>query len=315
MVAISIIVPAYNVAPYLQDCLDSILKQTFTDWELILVDDGSTDNTREIGLQNASTDKRIKYYRKTNSGVSSTRNFGLDQSMGKYIMFLDSDDFCHPQMLELLFDRMKSGVGLSTCLYERFVQKPVELKTISKTYSRTIYKIPNIYITANRANIIHTPWAKLYLRSIIEKYSIRFNENLALGEDLCFNLEYLDKIDSASILEVPLYYYRDTICSLSKNIRSDYADIQFNLLNKKMDFIAKHSIPFDFSKNAPGMIRDIAINILKSNASKQEKIARLCSLRHHKITQICRPTRNVKDILSTLIIKYVPSKFLVAVVK
>lgn len=315
MVAISIIVPAYNVGLYLQDCLDSVRGQTFADWELILVDDGSTDSTGEIGRKNASIDKRIKFYHKANSGVSSSRNFGLEQATGKYVMFLDSDDLLHPRILELLYGRMQSGMMLSACLYEPFIQSPVDFANYSGVTSCTILGVSDMYIALNQADILHSPGAKLYSRFIIEKYSIRFNEKLALGEDLCFNLEYLDKVDCMSIIEAPMYYYRDTVNSLSKNIRSDYADIQLYLLNKKMDFIAKHRIPFDFSKKAPGMIRDIAINILKSEASGQEKTARLRLLRQHRITQICRLKGSVKAVLSTLIIKYVPVKLLVAIAK
>ena len=106
---ISVIVPVYNVEQYLKPCLDSILNQTFTDFELILVDDGSQDKSGSICDEYAIQDKRIKVFHKQNGGVSDSRNKGLEEAMGEYILFVDSDDIIHPSMIEVLYNSVKSG--------------------------------------------------------------------------------------------------------------------------------------------------------------------------------------------------------------
>lgn len=315
MAVVSIIVPAYNAEPFLQNCLDSVRQQTYHNWELILVDDGSTDTTADIGIQNASIDKRIKYFRKNNSGVSSTRNFGLDQATGEYIMFLDSDDFCHPKLLELLLEGIYNESELSVCSHKCITKLPKEFQILSDVNITSLTEISEIYLALYNIKALHNPWSKLYQKSIIERFRIRFNENLALGEDLCFNLEYLDKIRSATIIKTPLYYYRHTANSLSKDIRIDYVDIQLYLIEKKMAFVEKYNIPFNFEGCALGIVRDIVLNILKSNATYQDKKICFKVVRQHRITNLCKFSANVKDTLSILILKYIPINLIVAIFK
>ena len=101
---ISVIIPVYNVEKYLQKCLESIVNQTFCDWELIAVNDGSSDKNSDILRQYAEYDTRIKVINQQNSGVSAARNAGLDVAKGDFVCFIDSDDYVHPQMLELLLN-------------------------------------------------------------------------------------------------------------------------------------------------------------------------------------------------------------------
>lgn len=107
MPTISVIVPVYNVEPYLRQCVDSILGQTFRDFELILVDDGSPDGCPAICDEYAKMDSRVKVIHKENGGLSSARNAGLDVAKGKYIAFVDSDDWIHPEMSETMQNRMQ----------------------------------------------------------------------------------------------------------------------------------------------------------------------------------------------------------------
>ena len=106
---ISIIVPIYNVEKYLEPCIESILASTYRDFELILVDDGSTDGSSEISKRYAKQDSRVKFIHKDNGGVSSARNEGIKNSTGDYVMFIDGDDMIHPQMLEVLYEAILCG--------------------------------------------------------------------------------------------------------------------------------------------------------------------------------------------------------------
>lgn len=116
MCEISIIVPVYKVEPYLRKCVDSILAQTFTDFEVILVDDGSPDNSGKICDEYASKDSRVRVIHKKNGGLSSARNAGIDVARGKYLGFVDSDDYIEKDMYELLYDNIvKEQADLSIC--------------------------------------------------------------------------------------------------------------------------------------------------------------------------------------------------------
>ena len=117
---ISIIVPVYNVEPYIGKCLDSILEQTYSNYEVLLIDDGSTDNSGVICDEYSALDGRFRVFHQKNSGVSAARNFALIRSEGAYIMFVDSDDFIHPQMLEILYTNLNSGeYDFAMCNYKQ----------------------------------------------------------------------------------------------------------------------------------------------------------------------------------------------------
>ncbi len=125
MCEISIIVPVYKVEPYLRKCVDSILAQTFTDFEVILVDDGSPDNSGKICDEYASKDSRVRVIHKENGGLSSARNAGIDVARGKYLGFVDSDDYIEKDMYELLYDNIvKEQADLSICgIYDIYAGK------------------------------------------------------------------------------------------------------------------------------------------------------------------------------------------------
>ncbi|EGP5489252.1 glycosyltransferase, partial [Enterococcus faecium] len=129
MCEISIIVPVYKVEPYLRKCVDSILAQTFTDFEVILVDDGSPDNSGKICDEYASKDSRVRVIHKKNGGLSSARNAGIDVARGKYLGFVDSDDYIEKDMYELLYDNIvKEQADLSICgIYDIYAGKKVKI--------------------------------------------------------------------------------------------------------------------------------------------------------------------------------------------
>lgn len=310
MPEISIIVPVYNVASYLEECIASILSQTFTDWELILVDDGSTDNSADIAKRWRDKDTRIKLYRKANGGVSSARNFGLDHVTGKYIMFVDSDDICHPQILEILHYFTGTDAELTMCHCIRFQTTPVDTTLEEYTPEILIY-LDEIYRCMATKHILHPPYAKLYKRDIIERYGIRFPLGLQLGEDVLFNLNFLKYTSSSVYINLPLYYYRDTPSSLSKKIPKDYAKIQLRILSEKLNFIKTHNINFNYTPYAPGIVRDIVLTTIRSDMSNTEKIDCLNNLRNHRIMDYCKSNGHFSDIAIAKVIKILPPKIIV----
>ena len=166
---ISIVVPVYNVEKYLQRCIDSILAQTFPDFELILVDDGSTDNSGKICDEYAKKDQRIVVVHQENRGQSLSRNLGISLAKGDYITFIDSDDFILPHFLEYLYKECtNAGADMSICGFSRYLDKD----DISSVIERMDYKSESYektkmeeYLVSSK--ITNTVWGKLYKKSIV----------------------------------------------------------------------------------------------------------------------------------------------------
>ena len=215
-VKVSIIVPVYNAAKTLRRCADSILNQDFTDYELFLVDDGSTDGSGAICDEYAALDNRVHVIHKNNSGVSDTRNTALNLAHGTYIQFLDSDDWITPDATKLLVRAAEQN----TCdlviadFYrvsgERVSQKgDIDEDTVltKEEFSR--------YMMENPADFYYgVIWNKLYRRDIIEEHELRMNAEISWCEDFMFNLEYIRYAERFIALKVPIYYYVKTKGSL-----------------------------------------------------------------------------------------------------
>lgn len=213
MPLISIIIPVYNTEKYIRRCIDSVISQTCNDWELILVDDGSTDGSGKICDEYAESDERIRVYHKTNGGVSSARNVGLDNARGVFIAFIDSDDFVEPTYLEKMYDALQrnpdcSIASCSCCKYFEGEIKPIEYD--SWIFSNVRYVEPLDY--ADRMLLMksqHTVWGKLFKTSVLR--NVRFREGFN-NEDILFALDFYPQVENDRIrtVEIPdqLYYYR-----------------------------------------------------------------------------------------------------------
>jgi glycosyltransferase involved in cell wall biosynthesis len=220
MPTISVIVPIYNVEQYLCKCLDSILNQTFTDFELLLIDDGSPDKSGQICDEYAQKDSRIRVFHKENGGVSSARNFGLDNAQGKWIAFIDSDDWVDNTYLEHLLkgdeDVELRVMGLMRQNSRMKWKKEIPHKKIFLIDD--FWKYYKLYLDSS---IIGGPVLKLFLLSILNRINIRFDLSLSYGEDAIFSLRYLQQIKSISVKNYAEYYYRNSESSLSKTIIND----------------------------------------------------------------------------------------------
>lgn len=197
---ISIIVPIYNAEKYITKCVDSILNQTKKELEIILINDGSTDKTEEI-IKNYQ-DKRIKYFKNKNQGIGKTRNFGIEKAKGKYIMFLDSDDYLEKNACELLYNKAESNnLDLVMCdFYKIYANGNIEEVRQSSFKNSSLKDSPKILSEHL------SPWAKIYKRDLIIKNNIRFVENLKY-EDAPFVAIALDKAKKIGKVDECLNYY------------------------------------------------------------------------------------------------------------
>lgn len=202
---ISIIVPAFNIAEYLPRCLESIINQTYSNLEIIIISDGSTDGTNDVIKKFSEIDKRIVPVFKTNSGVSDTRNKGLEIASGDYIGFVDGDDYIEPEMYECLLNNLlENDADISHCGYQMIFPSRVDY------YYNTGKKI----IQDNKKGIVDlivgeyiepSPCVKLYRREIL--HNLRMPQNIRINEDVLFNFRAFCNSKKSVYEDKPFYHY------------------------------------------------------------------------------------------------------------
>lgn len=239
MPKISVIIPIYNVEKYLCRCIDSILAQTFTDFELILVDDGSPDHCPEICDEYAARDSRIHVIHKRNEGVSIARNTGLDIVSGEYVTFVDSDDYIAPDRLELLFLQVAEHqadvvvtnyvvVDDNYQVLNKIVHKQTGMVD-TETPDKIVKYINNLFLGSHGWEV----WSRLFRRSIIADNNIRFPTTCAdYAEDLGFILAYALHAKCVVSLEYSGYFYRIRQDSMMRTSESAVKLDQLNEVSK-----------------------------------------------------------------------------------
>ncbi|MDO5425570.1 MAG: glycosyltransferase [Eubacteriales bacterium] len=206
---VSIIVPVYNAENYLERCIESVLRQEYTDFEVLLVDDGSTDASGEICDRYAALDGRIRAIHKENTGVSETRNLALREAKGTYLQFLDSDDWITADATKLLVRAAtEHHCDLVITDFYRVVGERVSRKGDIEE-NRVLTKAEFAErMMENPADFYYgVLWNKLYRRELVEKYGLSMDSRISWCEDFMFNLEYLMHAETVFALQVPIYYY------------------------------------------------------------------------------------------------------------
>lgn len=199
---ISVIVPVYNSEKSLDRCLQSILSQTYTQWELILVDDGSKDGSASLCDKYVASDARITVCHKANGGVSSARNQGLLQAKGNYVAFIDSDDYVEVNYLEKLIKFAPADLiicGFKNIGGESFLPEASDATSLNNmSLVKKIMAVPYY---------LDTPWCKLFNRDIISRHRLAFDQKLKLSEDTLFCYEFLSNATSVGVVPEMLYIY------------------------------------------------------------------------------------------------------------
>lgn len=215
---ISVILPVYNVEAYLGTCLESICRQTWENWEIICVDDGSVDKTLEVAQRYAETDQRIRVYQQTHGGVSAARNLGLLYALGKYVLFVDGDDWLNSDMFRILVEAAeKTQADLVVCS-ARVMEHEKEVLDGGADWLKASLAVrshmADLKNEAERWKIMEEPgtwpflWNKLIRRDVLERNAIRFSNGLALGEDGLFVQILCQYINTIIYVPDTLYCYR-----------------------------------------------------------------------------------------------------------
>ncbi len=219
MSLVSVVIPAYNAEKTIEDCVNSILNQTYNNFELIIVNDGSTDNTLELCEKIAQLDNRITIINKDNQGVSAARNDGIDKASGKYLLFVDSDDTVDKEYIKTLVEAKENNPEFDNvwCKIKstQFDFKHTQDENFLRTDFMTLYN--------KKECCSGSPINKIYELDCIKEFEIKMPLDISLGEDLIFNLEYLNHNNGKIlIIDKPLYFYfENNNQSLSKKYRND----------------------------------------------------------------------------------------------
>ena len=210
---ISVVIPVYNVAPYLREALDSVIQQTYHQLEIIVVDDGSTDGS-EIICEEYRSDSRIQIIHQENRGLSSARNAGLDRATGEYIAFLDSDDAFHPDFIRLMLEAIE-GVDVAVCQYEVHQLKMNTRCWIEPRAKKGFYNRAEALRALVDGKINVSVWNKLYRKDLWNE--IRFPEGHNY-EDIDTTFRIFDQCRKLNFVDYPLYLHRKHPGSITETI-------------------------------------------------------------------------------------------------
>lgn len=251
---ISVVVPVYNTESSLAKCVDSVLDSTYRDFELILVNDGSTDNSLGLCREYCGRDSRVRLINQENQGVSAARNRGIESCLGEWVVFVDSDDFISPDFLGmiaeeksaelLIFDFAKPGQGTADT-----VGRAVGVQRISvpldnaENRADLIERLLRFWqLTKGGHTDLRSPCGKAYRRSVLDRHSIRFTPGVRVGEDSLFNAEFFFAMQSCKYISVPVYWYTMRMGSTSHSFVPGLLESFFIFQRAMRDALSAHGM-------------------------------------------------------------------------
>lgn len=295
---ISIILPIYNAEQYLHRCIDSILAQSYTDFELLLIDDGSKDACGAICEEYAAKDSRIRVLHKENGGVSSARNLGLDNAQGEYITFCDADDYVGTEWLSAYGEAMDKKVDLAIQgYYSIYGDNKVEIKNIPLCQGNTIGVKRQLIVSLICQDMYGYLWVKLFRRSLIEQFSIRFDVQSTFREDEQFLSRYLEYATSLVYIDKVGYHY--FFPPTRKSYRGDPYYSIFPIF-QSLDKVFERNLPEDICKIHYVNVKNSAVKYLAASQRLTDYHLDL----YQRIVHTLGYTKGIKNkLLNTLILK------------
>ena len=285
----SVIIPVYNAEGTLRRCLDSLVRQQFSDYELLLINDGSTDGSDAICHEYANTYSCIRYFAKENGGVSSARNLGLEQAKGEYILFVDSDDYVSGNYFASLSDALENAAAdLLMFGYRNFGSISTEWDT-GEFYEDSEIGIAERVSSAVRQYLFSSLLSKAFKRQIIEQHNIRFANDLAIGEDQAFIFTYAMHIRSIGSIGYHLYNVDVSDGnSLSRKARP-YLTEQLMEVNRRM-YAAYQAVPHapKAAKHYEAALSWMTYRSVYSCCKELLKFDYSAKQRRHEIRKICK---------------------------
>ena len=288
----SVIIPVYNSGKTIKRCIDSITLQNRSDVEIIVINDGSTDESESICKALQTEHNNIVYIHKENGGVSSARNSGLSVGNGEFVMFDDSDDYVDNQCFDIIDKYVKSDADFYQFGYSIVSNEIIkETRVFSKCYVDTLSEKETFISESIVSRSINSPWAKIYKRKIINENNLSFCEELSVGEDLTFVFTFLLSADKYERLTDKIYFadigneeslsrkYRD---NLSEQLIVVYDNMVKALQKSKIESkLVKHSLSWLFYRNTYSVAKDLSKSQL-GFLERRKKLKAMCSLFNSK---------------------------------
>ena len=274
---ISVIIPVYNASEHLEQCLESVLGQSYQALQILCINDCSTDNSLDILYRYTKIDKRVKVITKQNEGVSLARNLALDNICGEYVLFIDSDDWIDLHTCEIAmnyaqkedydvvmwtYSRERQNESLGKHIYEKDIEFESQMEVRDKLHRRMVGILDDELSRPEDADALCTVWGKLYRADIIQKHKIRFYDIRKIGtyEDGLFNLDFFFYASSAMFINKPLYHYRRTVSNSVTNSYNSELRNQWKRLFYILDeYIAKYRLGENYEQ---ALSNRIALSII-----------------------------------------------------
>jgi len=294
---ISVIVPCYNQAHFLSETLDSMVNQTYSNWECIIVNDGSTDNTEEVALSYVERDKRFIYYRQENRGLSSARNAGLNMAKGSFIQFLDSDDILLQSKLEKQINIMvDNSYDICVCKYKLFSKdknRPFSTEISVKDYNFSL----DGFLYSWNVDFVFPPVCYFVRKDFLKEKEIFFNKKLKAWEDWFFLLQMTLNKANFFVINEELALYRRHVNNMTNNI--DF--MSENLI--KATFAVHEILPEDIKEDYVRKINIFLLHTLKDLIGVKQMQLKINSLEYKVGVYLLKPYRQLSKFCNKIIRK------------
>ncbi|HRH35096.1 MAG TPA: glycosyltransferase family 2 protein [Catalimonadaceae bacterium] len=295
---VSVIMPVYNVEKYISKSIESVLRQTYSNFELLIIDDGSPDGSAAIALEYVKSDSRIKLHHKKNGGLSDARNYGLDRAEGEYIYFIDSDDWIEPHLLETGLAALTSektdlvifGYFLDTTDLDN---NPQSQRPVFHKKARYDKVAGNLTIDENLMGLLGYAWNKIYKHSFLKSNNLHFDKGVSLVEDILFNAQVYKQTDALVILPDCLYHYLNRPVS---TLIKTYHEGAFSLYLKKNAAVEAFLMEWKLDQRKTKAILSLSLmsglrysirNLISfmDGFSDEEKVKRISELTSHRVVR------------------------------
>lgn len=309
----SVIVPIYNVDKYLRTCIDSVLHQSYKNFELILVDDGSPDKSPSICDEYAKIDNRIIVIHKVNGGLVSARKTGAKVASGKYVLCLDGDDFLHKDCLRIIYETITQNENVDVVCFgfNLFMDGNIVAKSVScSRYGYYDYKqivnnvYPNLFYSRLSCRFPYQIWGKAIRLELYKHYQLKVPSDIRMGEDASCIHPLLTNIKSLYILDVCLYYYRQVTSSMTKVRKPldwDNYDKVFALYEEQIDF-SRHDFRMQYYRLRTHNLFNVTMSQFYSDKSYKQIVDHiLCRFKKHPEYDVAINNSNFSSIHMKLI--------------
>lgn len=312
---VSIVIPVYNVEKYLHECIESILSQSYTDFEIILVDDGSTDSSGEI-CDSYANNPKVKVIHKQNAGLGLARNTGMEAASGKYVTFIDSDDYWCPNALEELMSAMEREQA-ETCIGgytrvsnegEKLLEEQPQLQVFHTNEEVRKLFFPRLMGSAPTKKDAFRPsvWNAVYSLNIIRENKLKFpSERVYIAEDIMFDLDYYLYANRVVTVPSPGYCYRVTPGSLTQKYKADRFEKVIFLYQAVFEKIKSYGYDDECMLRAKRQFFVYLRSCIKQESVEVSKLSKKAALKN--IREICSNSFT-KDCIKSYPVKYLGMK-------